>query len=50
MILTEILRRFFVKYGKIGMTIPSWKGSYEPKVPDVLVQSMFNKDTGAKKK
>ena len=45
--ISGILFRFFSKYGKIGLTTPSWKGSYEPKVPSELVKSIISQNTSS---
>ena len=44
----DMLRKFLVKYGSIGMMIPSWKGSYEPKVPDLLLKTVASKQSSPK--
>lgn len=43
MTIKSILLSFFMRYGKIGINKPSWRGAYETKVPDTLINTFVNK-------
>ncbi len=41
--LATILKDFFLRYGEQGACCASWRGSYEPPVPEALKNAVIEK-------
>ena len=41
--LKSMLLNFFMRYGKLGINKPSWRGAYEAKVPAMLINAFVRK-------
>lgn len=42
--LTTILKNFFLRYGEQGACCASWRGSYEPPVPEALKNAVLEEE------
>lgn len=42
--LTTILKDFFLRYGEQGACCASWRGSYEPPVPEALENAVLEEE------